>query len=133
MGPALTVEKRESDQPLQSFKLFQRFPNFDRERRDQYLLQFRGLSEKKWTGLQVAKDPGVPLIWIGSGLMILGLYLSFFVFHRRLWVRVRPAGPAKLTLEIFGHTRKAEGNFQKEIQRLSEAIGREIETSSPLN
>jgi len=129
MGPTITVEKRQDDQTLQSFKLFQRFPNFDRERRDQYLLQFHSVSEKKWTGLQVAKDPGVPVIWAGCGLMMLGIYFSFFIFHRRIWVRLRPAGEGKLTLEIFGQTRKAEGMFEKQIKILGQTLAQEIKAS----
>ncbi len=38
------------------------------------------------TGLQVAKDPGVWLVYLGCFLMLFGLYLSFFVSHRRLWL-----------------------------------------------
>ncbi len=38
------------------------------------------------TGLQVAKDPGVWLVYLGCFLMLLGLYLTFFTSHRRLWL-----------------------------------------------
>lgn len=30
------------------------------------------------TGLQVKQDPGVPVIWLGSALLIFGLFLSFY-------------------------------------------------------
>lgn len=41
-----------------------------------YNLTFDGLSG--YTGLQVKKDPGVDVVWLGSGLLMLGLILSFY-------------------------------------------------------
>ena len=38
------------------------------------------------TGLQVAKDPGVWVVYIGCGLMLLGLYIAFFRSHQRIWL-----------------------------------------------
>ena len=33
----------------------------------------------KWSGLQVVKDPGVPLVYIGFILLISGLIMIFYV------------------------------------------------------
>ena len=41
-----------------------------------------------YTGLQVAKDPGVPVVWAGCILMTLGCLVAFFLSHRRVWARV---------------------------------------------
>ena len=38
------------------------------------------------TGLQVAKDPGVWVVYIGCGIMLLGLYMAFFMSHQRIWL-----------------------------------------------
>lgn len=38
------------------------------------------------TGLQVTKDPGVWYVYSGCGLMIFGLFMTFFLSHRRIWV-----------------------------------------------
>jgi cytochrome c biogenesis protein len=42
---------------------------------------------RQFTGLIVARDPGVPFVWVGSALFVLGLILVFFFPHRRIWVR----------------------------------------------
>ncbi len=42
---------------------------------------------RQFTGLIVAHDPGVPFVWVGSALFVLGLVLVFFFPHRRIWVR----------------------------------------------
>ncbi|HOY66115.1 MAG TPA: cytochrome c biogenesis protein ResB [Candidatus Ozemobacteraceae bacterium] len=44
------------------------------------------------TGLQVASDPGVPLVWAGCLLMTLGLCLTFYISYYEEWVWVRPDG-----------------------------------------
>jgi len=42
-----------------------------------------------FTGLTVARDPGANFVWVGSVLLVIGLFLVFFFPHRRLWVRIR--------------------------------------------
>ncbi len=36
------------------------------------------------SGLQVVKDPGVGIVWLGCGLLMIGLIISFTVSHRRI-------------------------------------------------
>lgn len=43
---------------------------------DSVSITFNGLAS--YTGLQVKKDPGVNLVWLGSALLMLGLVLSFY-------------------------------------------------------
>lgn len=52
------------------------------------------------TGLQVAKDPGVWLVYIGCGLMLFGLYAAFFISHRRVWLSLRQ-GPEDSTIVLL--------------------------------
>ncbi|MCL2341015.1 MAG: cytochrome c biogenesis protein ResB [Proteobacteria bacterium] len=42
------------------------------------------------TGLQATKDPGVWLVYGGCLLMLLGLYIAFFMSHRRIYVLIQP-------------------------------------------
>ena len=130
MGPVLVVEKREGDRVLAQFKLFSHYPNFDRERKDQYLLRFTAGASGKWTGLQVVHDPGVPVIWAGCTLMMLGIYFSFFIYHRRVWVRLRPVAGGKLALEVFGQTRKTTGMFEKQIALLGQTLAEKLKQNS---
>ena len=45
--------------------------------------------ERQFTGLIVARDPGAPLVWLGTGFLVLGVVLVFLFPARRLWARVR--------------------------------------------
>lgn len=46
--------------------------------------------EHQFTGLIVAKDPGVPFVWGGSLLLVLGVCLVFFFPYRRAWASLTP-------------------------------------------
>ncbi|MEE9202925.1 MAG: cytochrome c biogenesis protein ResB [Dehalococcoidia bacterium] len=48
---------------------------------------FTFVREKQFSGFQVSKDPGNLLIWISSGLFVLGMSLVFYFPHRQLWAR----------------------------------------------
>ncbi len=41
------------------------------------------------TGLQVAKDPGVWLVYTGCLFMLLGLFIAFFLSHRKIYALVQ--------------------------------------------
>lgn len=47
---------------------------------------------RTYTQLIVRRDPGAALVWVGAGLLVAGLFLVFFFPHRRIWLRIRPAG-----------------------------------------
>jgi len=35
----------------------------------------------------VARDPGVWVVWIGCGILVLALFLALYTFHSRIWIR----------------------------------------------
>lgn len=73
------------------------------------------------TGLQVAKDPGVWIVYIGCGLMLLGLYMAFFLSHRRLWLfHGTPAGEHVLLLG--GSSNKNKIGFKQTFTKLEDYI-----------
>ncbi|MDD2733660.1 MAG: cytochrome c biogenesis protein ResB [Desulfuromonadaceae bacterium] len=77
------------------------------------LVQYRGGEEFMYTGLQVAKDPGVWTVWLGCTLMMVGIYIAFFMSHRRIWVRVQNG-----TVTVGGNSSKNQGGFQLFMEQL---------------
>jgi len=69
------------------------------------------------TGLQVTRDPGVWWVYLGCGLMLLGLTVAFFMSHRRVWVLLRPQGEGTSVL-FAGNSNKNKLGFTKEFNRL---------------
>lgn len=77
------------------------------------LLQYKGGEEFVYTGLQVAKDPGVWVVWLGCFLMIVGIYVAFFMSHRRIWVRIENG-----TVTIWSNASKNKGGFRLFMEQL---------------
>jgi cytochrome c biogenesis protein len=75
---------------------------------------------RQFTGLIVAHDPGAPLVWIGSTLLVLGLILVFFFPHRRVWVRVRKTSTGSEIL--IASTMKRDVAFKPQFQRMVTAL-----------
>ena len=70
------------------------------------------------TGLQVAKDPGVWVVYIGCGLMILGLFVAFFMSHRRIWLLIRKEND-ETTVLMSGSANKNKMGFETSFGALS--------------
>lgn len=71
----------------------------------------------QYTGLQVRKDPGVGLVYLGCIIMALGLYVTFFMSHRRVWVNVmEEKGAAKIAIGASANRNRA--SFERKIERL---------------
>jgi cytochrome c biogenesis protein len=84
-------------------------------------LEFIDLRGVEYTGLQVARDPGVWFIYIACIVMSISLYLCFFISNKKLWVHIahespKNRGPVRIT--IGGSTNRNKLNFEKEIDKL---------------
>lgn len=112
-GPALEVVVEKPGKPPQQLWLFQRFPAFDRKRGDAYSLGFLDLEESFYTGLQVARDPGVNVVWLGCLLLTGGMVISFFVSHRRIWIRLSPGSHGKVQVAAAGSANRNRPAFEK--------------------
>lgn len=77
------------------------------------------------TGLQVAKDPGVWVVYAGCGLLLLGLYMAFFLSHRRIWLcqQITATG---VRVYLAGSTNKNKPAFAKVFARMEECVNRTL-------
>jgi cytochrome c biogenesis protein len=87
---------------------------------DDFMLTFEGVASKEYTGLQVTKDPGVWIVWIGCALMLVGLILSFFFSHQRVWIRIPKVSGQEVILA--GSTNKNKVGFEKTFGSLVEGV-----------
>lgn len=61
------------------------------------------------TGLQIKFDPGIPIVYTGFGLLMLGVVMSYFS-HSQVWALQKGK-----TLYIGGKTNRAQVAFEQEI------------------
>ena len=80
--------------------------------------------EHQFTGLIVARDPGVPLVWGGSILLVLGVSLVFFFPHRRAWALIRPL-PGGSTVKV-GAVVQHDVTFQTDFSTFIDGLKRAL-------
>lgn len=115
LAAVLSVNKSGSDPSF--FKVFREQPTLDELRGDRMIFTFNGTDAKQYTGLQVNKDPGVWVVWTGCFLMCAGLYIAFFMSHKRIWI-VLSNGYARM----YGNASKNQPAFQTEFEQLAEKL-----------
>jgi len=113
----LASEAKGSHQP-NYFKVFKDHPSLDELRGDRFIFSLTGTNLKYYTGLQVNKDPGVWVVWIGCTLMCLGLCVAFFMSHKRIWIVLPDKGKAR----IYGNASKNQPSFKNEFEALTEKL-----------
>jgi len=124
----LAVAERTKKSALEATPwIFYHYPDLFDIPGSQYRFELVGYQPRKFTGLQITKDPGVNIVWVGSTMIVVGIALSSFIYHRRLWVKVVPGHPVSADgstaiVYIGGTTHKNHIDFNKEFRKLTEAI-----------
>lgn len=72
----------------------------------------------EYTGLQVSKDPGVIIIYLASIVMVLGLYTAFFLSHKKIWIRIAPAGKGSVKVNLGGSASKNKLALERQAEHL---------------
>jgi cytochrome c biogenesis protein len=96
-------------------------PKFNPAAFKPYTFFLDGLETRYYTGLQVNRDPGVPVVWAGCFLMVVGLFFTFFTSHRRIWVRVLSVGPGA-KIDVAGTANKNPVGLERELDHLMQII-----------
>jgi cytochrome c biogenesis protein len=68
------------------------------------------------TGLQIKADPGIPMVYAGFGLLMLGVVMSY-VSHSQVW-----ALEVGNTLYVGGKTNRAQVSFESELVKILEEL-----------
>jgi len=112
------------NQEPRAFWLLKEYPQFDQQRGDEFVLSVEEVIEREYTGLQVTKDPGVWVVWVGCSLMIIGLIISFFFSHQRVWVKVPTSSGREMV--VAGSTNKNRVVFEKKFEQLVEEVRKKV-------
>ncbi|MFM2302896.1 MAG: hypothetical protein RLZZ135_299 [Cyanobacteriota bacterium] len=68
------------------------------------------------TGLQIKADPGIPIVYLGFGLLMLGVVMSYFS-HSQVWAVTKDD-----KLYLGGRTNRAQVIFEREIIEIIEQL-----------
>ncbi len=97
-------------------------PEYDKQRGGDTYFRVRDLKLKKYTGLQVNRDPGEILVWLGSILLIAGIMIAFFISHKKLWISLRTDKKGRSELTIGGTANKNRDAFARELEQMIRSL-----------
>ena len=123
LGSAVRVQQFYPTGKNTSFVVFRSYPDFDRDvRRDTYDVQFRGFDQQYATGIQVGRTPYVQVVFGGFFLMFFGMFMAFFMSHRRYWARLTPLPDGQYELTVAGAARRHQYSFDEEFTKIRDVL-----------
>jgi cytochrome c biogenesis protein len=72
------------------------------------------------TGLQIKADPGIPLVYAGFGLLMVGVIMSY-ISHSQIWALQTETGK----FYVGGRTNRAQVIFEREMIEMLDQVGKE--------
>jgi len=120
-NPAVLLRCQRNGATLFTSWLFARYPDFHGQQTAPYRIRVANFTPRTYTGLQVTKDPGVELVWLGCALLMAGMYSAFFCSHRRIWVYCEPVQEG-FRLTVAGEASKNKAAFKKDFEALCDRL-----------
>jgi cytochrome c biogenesis protein len=120
-NPAASVVIFRSGKELESTWTFMKFPDFHRKQGTAYEVQLVQLYTSYYTGLQVTRDPGVNVVWLGCIFLITGICMAFFMSHRRVYLVIEEKDGGVRAM-VAGSASKNRQAFAAEFNRFFEQL-----------
>jgi len=68
------------------------------------------------TGLQIKADPGIPVVYLGFGLLMLGVLMSY-ISHSQIWALETDG-----QFFVGGRTNRAQVAFERELLQIMQTL-----------
>ena len=131
LGPGLILEALTADGKSEQILLPLHFPNFDKMRGGALVITILGQKQRAFqpeekadryfTGLQVTKDPGVPIVYTGFIGMIVGFMMTFFMSHQTICVELTARG-GRTRVAVAGIADRNKMGMQRKTEQLTERL-----------
>ncbi len=83
-----------------------------------WFVQLSTFKQIEASGLQITRSPGKDVVYFGSAMLVLGVFLLFYVAHRRIWVWVKPLGENQTEVVVAGSSNRNQPEFERYFNRL---------------
>jgi cytochrome c biogenesis protein len=94
-------------------------------------LQLTDYTLRQATVLQVTRSPGKPLVYLGSLLMVLGIFAMLYIRERRLFVLIKPDGDVLVALSTNRRTMDVDDIFRRHASRVHALLAPTSATTLP--
>ncbi|MBN1223286.1 MAG: cytochrome c biogenesis protein ResB [Candidatus Aminicenantes bacterium] len=125
-NPAAFLEGRSAGEKVFSGWIFAKYPDFDQmhaAKEHNLSFELKNIEAAQYSGIEMAKDPGVNFIWLGCGLLMLGLFTAFFWPPREIKV-ILEKDKGKTEVSAGGIAAKNKEEFRAEFDKIMDSIRR---------
>lgn len=119
-NPAVLIEFKEKGKYKYSGWILKRYPT-TWQLPEGHTVEFKDLWGAQYTGLQVGKDPGLWLVYIGFALMSVGFIFTFFRSHKKIWARLKEER-GEVIITLAATVNKNRIAFEREFERRVKSI-----------
>jgi cytochrome c biogenesis protein len=95
-----------------------------------WFVQLTNFKQIEASGLQITRSPGKNVVYFGSVMLTIGVFLLFYVAHRRIWVWIKPVGENQSEVVMAGSSNRNLPEFEHYFERLQnifrQTIGQEV-------
>jgi cytochrome c biogenesis protein len=88
---------------------------------EDYVISYRGYEGARYTGLQVAKDPGVWVVYMGFIMLCIGPPIAFFGSHRKLWIRIQDK-QGQAAILLAGSANRNRIGFERTLNSIAQDL-----------
>jgi cytochrome c biogenesis protein len=83
-----------------------------------WFIQPTGFKHIEASGLQITRSPGQSVVYFGSAMLVLGVFLLFYVAHRRIWVWLKPIENNQTEIVVAGSSNRNQPEFERYFEHL---------------
>ncbi len=87
-----------------------------------WYIQMTSFKHIEASGLQITRSPGKNVVYLGSTLLMIGVFLLFYIAQRRIWVYMKPLDDGQTEVILAGSTNRQQKEFSSYFQRISHAF-----------
>lgn len=121
LGPTFLGFYEDGEGRQQTLVLPRNHPGFDRMRMGErgFAIEVEDFEPLYFTGLQVSRDPGVGLVYLGFALMLLGCWVAFFLSHKKLFILIAPLAEGGVAYTVAGSGKRNRHSLNRKVDRIA--------------